>query len=70
MEKTIRKSNDHSPQERPVKRALLLTYIVEETNDIFDTLPNAREDYDTGIQRLKENFAQTENKNIALFDFR
>lgn len=53
-----------------VKRALLLTYVGEQTNDIFDTLPNTGTDYDTAILRLTEHFSPTENKDMAIFDFR
>ena len=34
-----------------VKRALLLTYIGNDTNDIFDILADTGTDYDTAIQR-------------------
>ena len=53
-----------------VKRALLLTYIGNDTNDIFDTLADTGTDYDTAIQRLTEHFSPTENKDMAIFDFR
>ena len=53
-----------------IKRALLLTYIGEDANDIFDTLPNTGDDYNTAVQCLTEYFAPTENKDIAIFDFR
>ena len=44
-----------------VKRALLLTYIGNDTNDIFDTLADTGTDYDTAIQRLTEHFSLTSN---------
>ena len=44
-----------------VKRALLLTYIGNDTNDIFDTLSGTGTDYDTAIQRLTEHFSLTSN---------
>ena len=53
-----------------VKRALLLTYIGNDTNDIFDTLADTGMDYDTAIQRLTEHFSPTENKDMAIFDSR
>ena len=53
-----------------VKRALLLTYIGNGTNDIFDTLADTGTDYATAIERLTEHFSPTENKDIAIFDFR
>ena len=53
-----------------VKRALLLTYIGNDANDIFDTLADTGTDYDTAIQRLTEHFSPTENKDMAIFDFR
>ena len=53
-----------------VKRALLLTYIGNDTNDIFDTLADTGTDYDTAIQRLTEHFSPTENKDMAIFDIR
>ena len=39
-------------------------------NDIFDTLADTGTDYDTAIQRLTEHFSPTENKDMAIFDFR
>ena len=52
-----------------VKRALLLTYIGNDANDIFDTLADTGTDYDTAIQRLTKHFSPTENKDMAIFDF-
>ena len=45
-----------------VKRALLLTYIGNDTNDIFDTLADTGTDYDTAIQRLTVNRAFFANR--------
>ena len=53
-----------------VKRALLLTYVGEATNDIFDTSPDTGSDYNSAIQRLTEHFSPSENKDMAIFDFR
>ena len=53
-----------------IQRALLLTYVGETTNDIFDTLPNTGADYNTAVQSLSDHFAPPENKDMAIFDFR
>ena len=52
-----------------VKRALLLTYVGEATNDIFDTLPDTGSGYNTAIQWLTEHFSPSKNKDMAIFDF-
>ena len=51
-----------------VKRALFLTYTGNDLNDIFDTLAHIGTDH--AIQRLTEHFSPTENKDMAIFDFR
>ena len=48
-----------------VKRALFLTYT---GSDLNDTLAHTGTDH--AIQRLTEHFSPTENKDMAIFDFR
>ena len=53
-----------------VKRGLLLTYVGEATNDIFDTLPETGDDYDTPVAKLTTYFEPTSNTDMAIFEFR
>ena len=53
-----------------VKRGLLLTYVGEATNDIFDTLPETGDDYDTAVAKLTTYFEPTSNTDMAIFEFR
>ena len=39
------------------KRALLLHYSGEEVNDVFDTLSDTGDDYDTALRKLTDYFA-------------
>jgi hypothetical protein len=53
-----------------VKRGLLLTYVGETTNDIFDTLPSTGTDYDSAVQSLTERFDPAINKDMEIYEFR
>ena len=53
-----------------VRRGLLLTYVGEATNDIFDTLSDTGTTYETAITRLTEHFDPIRNKDINIYDFR
>ena len=52
------------------KRALLLYQAGEETQEIFDTLIDTGEDYDTAIEKLDEYFSQKKNLEYEIFQFR
>ena len=47
-----------------VKRGLLLTYVGETTNDIFDTLPSTGTDYAAAVESLTQRFDPSPNKDI------
>ena len=53
-----------------VKRGLLLTYVGEATNDIFDTLSNTVTDYDSAVQSLTQRFDPARNKDMEIYEFR
>jgi hypothetical protein len=53
-----------------VKRGLLLTYVGETTNDIFDTFPSTGTDYDSAVQSLTERFDPAINKDMEIYEFR
>lgn len=53
-----------------VRRGLLLTYVGEVTNDIFDTLSDTGTTYETAITRLTDHFDPIRNKDIDIYDFR
>ena len=53
-----------------VRRGLLLTYVGEVTNDIFDTLSDTGTDYATAITRLTAHFDPIRNKDMDIYDFR
>ncbi|CAC5390164.1 unnamed protein product [Mytilus coruscus] len=52
------------------QRALLLHYAGEEVNDIFDTLQETGEDYDTSLTKLTEYFAPKKNVEYEIYKFR
>ena len=49
-----------------VPRGLLLTYVGEATNDIFDTLSDTGTTYETAITRLTDHFDPIRNKAIDI----
>ena len=53
-----------------VKRGLLLTYVGETTNDIFDTLPSTGTDYAAAIESLTQRFDPSTNKDMEIYEFR
>ena len=52
------------------KGGLLLTYVGEARNDIFDTLPETGDDYHTAVAKLTTYFEPTSNTDMASFEFR
>ena len=57
--------------DKPRKRALLLHYAGEEVNEIFETLPNTGDNYDTAVARLTEYFSpkkKIRNSKYTNFD--
>ena len=53
-----------------VRRGLLLTYVGEATNDIFDTLPDTGTNYDSALKSLTEYFDPVRNQDMAMYEFR
>ncbi len=53
-----------------MRRGLLLTYVGESTNDIFDILPNTGTTYQEVIDCLTQHFVPQGNTDMAIFDFR
>ena len=53
-----------------VKRGLLITYVGETTNDIFDTLPNTGTDYAAAVESLTQRFDPSTNKDMEIYEFR
>ena len=51
------------------KRALLLHYAGEEVNDVFDTLSDTGDDYDTAVQKLTEYFSPRKCTEYEVFKF-
>lgn len=56
--------------DKPRQRALLLHYAGEEVNDIFETLPDTGDDYDTAVAKLTEYFAPNKNADFEIYKFR
>ena len=56
--------------DKPRKRALLLHYAGEEVNEIFETLPNTGDNYDTAVARLTEYFSPKKNTEFEVYKFR
>ena len=52
------------------KRGLLLTYVGETTNDIFDTLLSTGTDYAAAVESLTERFDPSTNKDMEIYEFR
>ena len=55
---------------KPRKRALLLHFAGEEVNEIFETLPNTGDNYDTAVARLTEYFSPKKNTKFEVYEFR
>ena len=53
-----------------VRRGLLLTYVGESTNDIFDILPDTGTTYQAAIDALTQHFTPQGNNDMTIFDFR
>ena len=53
-----------------VRRGLLLIYVGESTNDIFDILPDTGTAYQAAIDALTQHFTLQGNNDMAIFDFR
>lgn len=51
-----------------VRQRLLLTYVGEATNDIFDTLSHTGTDYATAIACLTAHFDPVRNKDMDIYD--
>ena len=51
------------------KRALLLYQVSEATQEIFETLPETGEDYDTAQAKLDAYFSPKKNLNTKYFNF-
>lgn len=56
--------------DKPRQRALLLHYAGEEVNEIFETLPDTGDDYDTAVAKLTEYFAPNKNAEFEIYKFR
>ena len=52
------------------RRYLLLHYAGEEVNEIFETLPNTGNDYDTAVTKLTEYFWPKKNTEFEVYKFR
>ena len=52
------------------QRALLLYYAGEEVSEIFDTLPDTGEDFETAKAKLNTYFDQKKNVEFEIFTFR
>lgn len=52
------------------KRGLLLTYVGEQANDVFDILPDTGVDYESAVKSFTDYFDPIRNKDMAIFDFR
>ena len=53
-----------------VKRDMLLTYVGDATNDIFDVLPDTGSKYESAIASLNQYFDPIHNKDMVIFEFR
>ena len=56
--------------ESTVQRGLLLTYVGESVNDIFDILPDTGSTYESAVKSLTDHFQPKVNKSVAIYDFR
>ena len=52
------------------RRALILYFAGEEVNEIFETLPNTGNDYDTAVTKLIEYFLPKKNTEFEVYKFR
>ena len=56
-----------------VKRGLLLTYVGEQANDVFDILPDTSTDYAAAVKTFTDHFdplqSGIETCLVAIFDF-
>ena len=52
------------------QRALLLHYAGEEVNEIFDTLEDTGDDYETALSKLTEYFNPKKNTEYEIYQFR
>ena len=53
-----------------IRHGLLLTYVGEATNDIFDTLPDTGTNYDSTLKSLTKYFDPVQNQDMAIYEFR
>ena len=53
-----------------IRRGLLLTYVGDSTNDIFDILPDTGTTFEMAIAALNQHFDPIQNKDMAIFEFR
>ena len=51
-------------------QGLLLTYVGEATNDIFDILPDTGTTCEAAVASLTQHFKTGGNRNVAIFEFR
>ena len=56
--------------DRKRQRALLLYYTGEEVSEIFDTLPDTGEDFETAKTKLNEYFDPEKNVEFEIYTFR
>ena len=52
------------------RRALILYFAGEEVNELFETLPNTGNDYDTAVTKLIEYFLPKKNTEFEVYKFR
>ena len=52
-----------------VERGLLLTYVGEPTNDIFNTLLSNGTDYAAAVESLTQRFDLSTNKDMEIYEF-
>ena len=57
-------------QDDKQKRALLLYQAGQATQEIFETLPDTGDDYNTALTKLNEYFAPKKNVDYEIFQFR
>ena len=53
-----------------IRRGLLLTYVGDATNDVFDILPDTGTTYESAVTALNQHFDPMQNKDLAVFEFR
>ncbi len=57
-------------QEDKQKRALLLYQAGQDTQEVFETLPDIGDDYNTALAKLNEYFSPKKNVDSKIFQFR